>query len=75
MKVSKTRTFVKSISWRIIGTGLTSLLFYIFTDSALNILVQFGIVDTVLKFITFYGHEIFWNRVEWGMENEDNKSK
>ncbi len=75
MKVLKTRSLVKSITWRIIGTSLTSLLFYIFTDSALNILVQFGIVDTILKIITFYTHERFWNRIEWGMENEDNKSK
>lgn len=73
MKVSKTRSFVKSITWRIIGTGLTSLLFYIFTDSAMNILVQFGIIDTILKLVTFYIHERFWNNVEWGMGNEDNK--
>ena len=70
MQISKTRSLVKSISWRIIGTSLTALLFYIFTGSAVNILVQFGIVDTILKLITFYTHERFWNRIKWGIDKD-----
>ena len=71
MKVSKTRSLAKSISWRIIGTSLTALLFYIFTGEAVNILVQFGIIDTVIKLASFYCHERVWNKIEWGISKKD----
>jgi len=70
MRATKKRSIVKAISWRIIGTGLTAMLFWIFTGEAVNILVQFGIVDTVVKLITFYTHERMWNKSKWGLTDE-----
>jgi adenylylsulfate kinase len=71
MKVTKRRSLLKSISWRVIGTSLTAMLFYLFTGEAVNILVQFGIIDTVLKIASFYMHERMWNKIEWGIEPDE----
>jgi uncharacterized membrane protein len=47
------------------------MLFYLFTGEAVNILVQFGIIDTVLKIASFYMHERMWNKIEWGIEPDE----
>lgn len=71
IKVSKKRSILKSISWRIIGTALTSFLFWMFTGNAINILVKFGIIDTIIKLTVYYYHERVWNKCTWGIDKED----
>ena len=60
-----TRSFAKAISWRIIGTVITSTLVFLFTGQwALSLAV--GAIEFVLKSLAFYVHERIWFMIRWG---------
>lgn len=59
------RTLLKTITFRIIATTTTMLIFYIFTDN-IALSVGVGIVDTILKMFIYYFHEQAWNRISYG---------
>lgn len=62
---SHIRSAVKTISWRVIGTLINSLLIWLLTGNAgLGALI--GIVDTGVKVVVYYAHERAWNRVRFG---------
>ena len=62
---TRTRSFAKMISWRIIATATTMALVFIFTGE-LVLALGIGVFDVVLKLIFYYGHERAWNKVLWG---------
>ena len=62
------RSIAKAISWRIIGTFITSLLIFAFTRQwALS--VGIGVLDFVIKVFAYYFHERAWFFVRWGKQN------
>jgi uncharacterized membrane protein len=65
MKVTKTRSFVKALSYRIWGTLSSVAVAYVITKNAsLSITIAFW--ETVVKVFIYYGHERGWNYVQWG---------
>jgi uncharacterized membrane protein len=65
MKVTKTRSFVKALSYRIWGTLSSVAVAYVITKNAsLSITIAFW--ETVVKIFIYYGHERGWNYVQWG---------
>lgn len=65
MKVTKTRSFVKALSYRIWGTVSSIVVAYVITKNAsLSITIAFW--ETVVKIFIYYGHERGWNYVQWG---------
>ncbi len=59
------RSLLKSISWRIVGTLDTIIISYFITgqwDFALTI----GAVEWVTKMILYVVHERLWDRIQWG---------
>jgi uncharacterized membrane protein len=68
---TKKRTFAKSITWRIIGIVLTATLFHIFSNQAVEVLLQFSIVDTIIKLLSYYLHERVWCKIKWGNKDEE----
>ena len=56
------RSIMKSISFRIIATTATILIFYTFTGK-LMLSLGAGAVETVVKLILYYLHERAWARV------------
>jgi uncharacterized membrane protein len=65
MKVTKSRSFVKALSYRIWGTLTSFLVVLILTGSAeLSGLIAFW--ETVLKVGVYYAHERGWNFIQWG---------
>ena len=54
---------IKAISWRIVGSITTVVLFYIMTGD-LKIGLSFGGIDVIVKFILYYLHERVWDRVK-----------
>jgi uncharacterized membrane protein len=65
MKVTKTRSFVKALSYRIWGTLSSVVVAYVITKNAsLSITIAFW--ETVVKIFIYYGHERGWNYVQWG---------
>ncbi len=62
---SKTRSWAKSIVWRVIGIALLGGLAWLFTGSweqTTWITVTFH----SLRLVLYYYHERVWERVEWG---------
>jgi uncharacterized membrane protein len=65
MKVTKTRSFVKALSYRIWGTLSSVVVAYVITKNAsLSITIAFW--ETVVKIFIYYAHERGWNYIKWG---------
>lgn len=59
------RSVLKSISWRIIGTLDTILISYIITGK-LAFALSIGGIELVTKMVLYVVHERVWNTVKWG---------
>lgn len=65
MKVTKTRSFVKALSYRIWGTLSSVAVAYAITKNvSLSITIAFW--ETVVKIFIYYAHERGWNYIQWG---------
>jgi uncharacterized membrane protein len=65
MKVTKTRSFVKALSYRIWGTLSSVVVVYVITKNvSLSITIAFW--ETVVKIFIYYAHERGWNYIQWG---------
>ena len=65
MKVTKARSFTKSLTYRIFGTLSSWAVVYVITGKgSLATLVAFW--ETVVKVAIYYLHERVWNGVAWG---------
>jgi uncharacterized membrane protein len=65
MKVTKTRSFVKALSYRIWGTLSSVAVAYVITKNA-SLSVTIAFWETVVKIFIYYAHERGWNYVQWG---------
>ena len=65
MKVTKSRSFIKAITFRILATITTVLIVYFFTGR-LDISLWAGFIDAIFKLIIYYFHERIWDNVEFG---------
>jgi uncharacterized membrane protein len=65
MKVTKSRSFVKALSYRIWGTLSSVAVAYVITKNvSLSITIAFW--ETVVKVFIYYAHERGWNMIQWG---------
>lgn len=65
MNVTKARSFIKSLSYRIFGTLSSWVVVYVITHKgSLATLVAFW--ETIVKIYIYYIHERIWNRIQWG---------
>lgn len=65
VKVSKSRSFVKALSYRIWGTLSSFVVAYVLTRNAtLSGAIAFW--ETVVKVFIYYAHERGWNKIQWG---------
>ena len=65
MIASKTRTILKTISWRIVGTLDTMALGWIITGSPL-VGLKIGGLELITKFVLYYIHERIWLKSKYG---------
>jgi len=65
MKEARKRTLVKSISWRILATLLTSVIVLLFTGK-FSLAIIVGGIDAIATFVLYYFHERMWNMITWG---------
>jgi uncharacterized membrane protein len=56
MQDKRYRSFLKGISWRVIGTIDTMIISYFYTQSYLNAL-EIGMTEVLTKIVLFYVHE------------------
>lgn len=67
---SHPRSFVKAVSWRMLGSIDTFILSMIFTGSAKAAGAIAG-TEVFTKIILFYFHERAWSLVRWGHHFDD----
>ena len=59
------RSFVKSVSWRVIGTIDTVLISWLITGE-LALAFSIGSIELVTKMVLYFFHERIWNKIKWG---------
>ena len=59
------RSFIKSVSWRIIGTVDTILISY-FVTGKIDFALSIGMIELITKMGLYVVHERVWNRFSWG---------
>ena len=73
MYISKTRSVIKAMSWRIVGTLDTMALGWLITGSPL-VGLKIGALELVTKFFLYYLHERGWSRIKFGTKKPKKKS-
>ncbi len=66
---SVTRSIVKALSWRILGTLDTILISYFITGTIIEAL-SIGFIELVTKMVLYFFHERAWNKLNWGKKSE-----
>lgn len=60
-----TRSLVKTIVWRVVGTVITLLVVYLFTGE-IRQATNIALVVAVFLAIGYYVNERVWDRITWG---------
>ena len=61
---TSTRSLVKTISWRITGSGATFAISYLVLGD-FSVAGTIAITQVTLNTILYYIHERIWNRITW----------
>ena len=64
-KETNLRYIVKGISWRIVATGTTIIIVYIFFGR-LDLAIAAGLLETVAKVALYWVHEKIWQKIKFG---------
>lgn len=59
------RSIVKAISWRLVGTIDTIIISW-FITGRITMALSIGTVEVVTKMILYFFHERVWNLIKWG---------
>ena len=62
---SNARSIVKSISYRLLGSSVTGLIFYALTGKG-GLSLGAGALDMVVKIAAYFVHERIWNHIDFG---------
>lgn len=68
------RSLVKAISWRVLGSVDTFLLSWFFTSSV-KAAGAIATTEVLTKMVLYYAHERAWSRIGWGIEPKVDKSE
>ena len=60
-----TRSIVKAISWRILGTIDTIVISW-FVTGEITVALSIGFIEVITKMLLYFFHERIWNLVKWG---------
>jgi len=64
-KESHIRSILKGLSWRLIATGTLIIIAYL-TTGDINLALEIGAIEFVIKFLLYYFHERAWQTVPRG---------
>lgn len=62
-----TRSILKAISWRVIGTFDTIFISWYITGE-ITMALSIGLIEVVTKMILYFFHERVWNIIKWGKQ-------
>jgi len=64
-KETNIRSIVKGITWRMVATGTTMGIVYVFFGN-IELAIATGLLETVAKVGLYWGHEKVWQKIKWG---------
>ncbi|MDA9036066.1 DUF2061 domain-containing protein [Flavobacteriaceae bacterium] len=59
------RSLLKAISWRLIGTIDTIIIAYFITGT-ISQAISIGFIEWGTKLVLYFFHERIWNKFQWG---------
>jgi len=62
---SQARSIAKAVSYRLLGSGVTGLIFFILTGKG-TLSLGAGALDMGLKIGAYFVHERIWNHISYG---------
>lgn len=65
MSVKKSRSFVKSLTWRVVALITTFVTLYALSGD-IHMATMATLVTNTVNFVAYYYHERIWNSVGWG---------
>lgn len=63
---TKTRSILKTISWRLVGSSAVLLISFLLTGS-FALASSIATVQLVSNTILYFIHERVWNKIQWGI--------
>jgi uncharacterized membrane protein len=67
MTVKKSRSFAKSLTWRVIALITTFVTLYALSKD-IQMATMATLITNIVNFVCYYYHERAWNAVDWGKE-------
>ena len=67
MSVKKSRSIVKSLTWRVVALLTTFITLYALSKD-INMATLATVITNGVNFVAYYYHERVWNSVSWGKE-------
>ena len=61
---TSTRSLVKTISWRITGSGATFAISYLVSGD-FSVASTIAIIQVTVNTVLYYVHERIWNKIAW----------
>jgi len=65
MRVTRSRSFAKSLSYRVFGTLSSFVVVYAITGKG-KLSALIALWETVVKVGIYYWHERIWDKIKWG---------
>jgi uncharacterized membrane protein len=65
---TKARSLIKTISWRLTGTGSTFLIAWLITGNFF-IAGPIAMAQLIANTILYYIHERIWSKINWGYKS------
>jgi uncharacterized membrane protein len=64
------RSLVKTISWRLTGSGATFIISWLISGN-FAVAGTIAVIQLMSNTILYFIHERIWNRIKWGRLNRD----
>lgn len=61
------RSLVKTISWRVTGTGATFCISYLVSGS-FGLASTIAVIQLSANAVLYFAHERLWNKIKWGQQ-------
>ena len=65
MSDTSQRSLVKTISWRLTGSGATFLISYLIAGN-FTVASTIAVIQLISNTVLYFLHERLWNRIRWG---------
>lgn len=65
MNATRSRSALKAITWRMVGTADTFIISWLITKKPV-VAASIASLEVITKTLLYYFHERSWNKIQWG---------